>query len=336
MGESFWFFVLCLFAVLILLLFNVVIQDNILVPYKTAKPEVEGFQDIDDKALEELSGAKSEAQGMVRYLTNEEIYDPFYCSIYSQLTQCSLRIQAELALIIQQWTKRGDDIKTFSVLDAGCGTGVASAGLAKVGAKKVIALDKSNAMIKESQEKTLPKTTLNDEQKGSITWKVDDLMNPNALQGGEVTHVIMLYFTIYYFPDKETVFRNLFFWVKPGGKLAIHVVNKHKFDPMLESAAPWLSFSLQKYSEERVTKSEVTFNKFKYSAEFDLQDPLAEFRETFRFNDNKVRRHTHSFKMEDMNTIVGLAKVSGWEYEGFTDLSPIGLEYMYHLHFRHP
>jgi hypothetical protein len=63
---------------------------------------------------------------------------------------------------------------------------------------------------------------------------------------------------------------------------------------------------------------------------------MAEFRETFRFNNNKVRRHTHSFKMEDMNTIVGLAKVSGWEYQGFTDLTPIGLEYMYHLHFRHP
>jgi SAM-dependent methyltransferase len=336
MGESFWFVLFSLIIILTLILFNIIIQDNILVPFNQTKTSVEGFQDIDDKAIEELSGAKPESHGMVRYLTNDEIYDTFYCSIYDQLTQCIPRIQAELGLIIHEWTKRGDDIRSFSVLDAGCGTGIASAALVRLNAKNVIALDKSKAMLKQAQEKTLPLTTLTDEQKARIAWKADDLMNPNALQGGEITHALMLYFTIYYFPDKETVFRNLFFWVKPGGKLVIHVVNKHKFDPMLESSAPWMGFSLQKYSDTRITKSEVVFNKFKYVGEFDLQDPMAEFRETFRFNDNKVRRHRHSFKMEDMNTIVGLAKVSGWEYVGFTDLTPVGLEYMYHLHFRHP
>jgi hypothetical protein len=145
----------------------------------------------------------------------------------------------------------------------------------------------------------------------------------------------MLYFTIYYFNDKETVFRNLFFWTKPGGRLVVHVVNKHKFDPMLESAAPWLGFSLQKYSESRIKKSEVVFNKFKYVGEFDLEDPQAEFRETFRFNDGKVRRQRHSFRMEDMTQIVEFATKAGWDYLGYADLGPISLEYMYHLHFRH-
>jgi hypothetical protein len=161
-------------------------------------------------------------------------------------------------------------------------------------------------------------------------------MNGSAFgAGGKFTHISMLYFTIYYFNDKETVFRNLFFWTKPGGRLVVHVVNKHKFDPMLESAAPWLGFSLQKYSESRIKKSEVVFNKFKYVGEFDLEDPQAEFRETFRFKDGKVRRQRHSFRMEDMIQIVEFATKAGWDYMGYADLGPISLEYMYHLHFRH-
>ena len=136
----------------------------------------------------------------------------------------------------------------------------------------------------------------------------------------------------------EAAFRNLYLWVKPGGKLAIEVVNKHKFDPMLESAAPWLAFSLQKYSKERVTKSKVTFNKFEYDAHFDLDESgdSSEFRETFRFKDGKVRRQRHKLQMPDIKEIVKLAQVAGWKYDNNIDLTPIGFEYAYLLMFTHP
>ena len=67
-----------------------------------------------------------------------------------------------------------------------------------------------------------------------------------------------------------------------------------------------------------------------------MEDPQAEFRETFRFKDGKVRRQRHVFRMEDMNFIVERAVAAGWEYQGHVDLTPIGLEYFFHLHFRHP
>ena len=102
---------------------------------------------------------------------------------------------------------------------------------------------------------------------------------------------------------------------------------------MLESSAPWLGFSLQKYTNERINKSEVTFDKFKYTGEFDLHDPEAEFRETFRFEDGSVRRQRHTFKMENMDEIVGMAKAAGWKYDGFVDETPIHFEYAYLLLF---
>jgi hypothetical protein len=97
-----------------------------------------------------------------------------------------------------------------------------------------------------------------------------------------------------------------------------------------------MGFSLQKYSKERVTNSKVTFDKFEYEAKFDLIDPIAEFRETFRFKDGSVRRQKHIFYMPPIEEIVKTAKIAGWEYKSYIDLTSIGFEYAYLLLFKHP
>jgi len=143
----------------------------------------------------------------------------------------------------------------------------------------------------------------------------------------------MLYFTFYYLPDQEEFFRFANMWMKPGGKLIIEVVNKYKFDPILESASPFLAFSLQKYSKERIMKSKVTFDKFDYEAEFQLTDPKGEFYETFRFKNNHVRRQKHIFNMPTIDAIVKMGKIAGFKYIGFQDLNALGFEYAYLLQF---
>lgn len=320
---------------------NGILYESLLNPWRESKltlDGVEGFATGGSEGFADASGgiahARDEKEQGVKYLENDQIYDSFYAGIYNQLTQGANRTQAEVGLMLHEWTKQGEDLKTFEVLDAGCGTGIAVASLAKIGAKRVFGMDSSEAMIRQARDVVIPQTTLTPDQQKAVNFKVGDIIDPSAFQGGTFTHSFMMYFTVYYLKDKETAFRNMYFWTKPGGRMVISVVNKHKFDPMLESAAPWLGFSLQKYADKRITKSEVVFNKFKYVAEFDLQDPGAEFRETFRFNDGKVRRHRHELRMEDMNVIVGMAKNAGWEYIGFADLTPIGAEYFYHLHFK--
>jgi ubiquinone/menaquinone biosynthesis C-methylase UbiE len=292
----------------------------------------EGFQGGESDEL--VQGATDESSGIVKYLDSNELYDDFYASVYDQLTQNSIRTQAEVGLMLHEWTKRGEEYKTFDVLDVGCGTGIASVALAKVGVKKITGLDASDAMLKQAETVTQAQSTLTSEQSKHLEWRKGNAIDPSVVAPAEFTHAFLMYFTLYYFADKEALFRNLYLWIKPGGRLCISVVNKHKFDPMLESSAPFVAFSLQKYSKQRVTKSEVVFNRFTYSGDFDLQDPLAEFRETFRFKSGKIRRQKHSLKMEDMNQIVGYAKLAGWNYSGFVDLTPVGFEYAYHLHFR--
>lgn len=289
--------------------------------------DIEGF-------TSEIPGATSDSDRNIKWLTNEDLYDSFYASVYDQLCKPYVRNQSEAALILHEWTKRDEDKTTFRVLDIGCGTGITVCSLAKMGVARAVGLDSSQAMIQWAKTKNMPSTTLDDEQKQAIEWRLGDVNDPSACSGGEFDHVCMLYFTVYYLKNKEAVFRNIYLWTKPGGKFVIQVVNKHKFDPMLESASPWLFFSLQKYADSRITRSEVDFNKFKYTGDFLLEDPSAEFRETFRFSNNTVRYQKHELFMEDMSAIVGMAKAAGWEFIGNVDLTPISFQYSYHLHFK--
>ena len=270
------------------------------------------------------------------FLNNEQLYDEFYASVYNQLTQNVRMTQQKVALIANEWKKTGTQMEHVDALDAGCGTGVGCASLAKLNAKTVLGVDKSKAMLEQAETVTVGQSKLTEEQKKKITFREADLMNPSALGGASVTHAICLYFTIYYLPDKEAFFRNLFLWVKPGGELVVEVVNKYKFDPLLDSASPWVGFSLQKYSKERVTESKVVFDKFDYSGKFDLVDPGAEFRETFRFKDGNVRRQRHRFTMDSIDEIAKIGKTAGWVYTKYVDLTMIGFEYSYLLFFRHP
>jgi SAM-dependent methyltransferase len=281
------------------------------------------------------------SEGEARKTTTEwiqapELFDDFYAEVYDQLAQGSARLQAETGLALHAFKQNGQTLEEMRILDAGSGTGIVSAALAKMNVAKIIGVDVSPAMIRRAQKVTLPQSTLTEEQKQRIEFRQSDLLNPSALAPGEVSNAICFYFVPYYIADKEAFFRNLFVWVRPGGMIAIEVVNKHKFDPMLDSAAPWMGFSLQKYSKDRITESKVTFDKFTYEGKFDLIDPVAEFRETFRFKDGSVRRQKHIFVMPAIEDIVKTAKIVGWEYKSYIDLTTIGFEYAYLLLFRHP
>lgn len=296
-------------------------QFYIEVPPGGAEFQREGFQDG--------SGESNEV-----YMNNDQLYDTFYASIYDQLTQGMGRAQAKVAFLMEDWKKEGFSPSKMNILDAGCGTGISTVTFAKAGAESVLGLDKSTAMIQRAESYTMAKAGLTPEQRKRITFRKGDLLNPSAVDAASMTHAVCFYFTIYYLNDKEAFFRNMYSWIQPGGKLVVEVVNKYKFDPMLDSSAPWLSFSLQKYSKDRITESKVTFDKFEYSGKFELEDPVAEFRETFRFKDGKIRRQKHRLTMPSIEEIVKSAQAAGWVYTKYYDLTMLGFEYAYLLSFR--
>ena len=267
------------------------------------------------------------------WLQNDELFDDFYASVFTKLTQIESLVQAEAAICLQEFeqTKKKE---VMNILDAGCGVGIATCAFKKLGVRQVVGMDKSRAMIQYARTNVLPNTTLKDTEKQDVEFRNMDLLGPTSATGAEFTDACILYFTIYYFRDLDTLFRNLALWVKPGGSLAIEVVNKYKFEPILNPSNPWVGISPQKYAKERLHKSTIVFDKFDYESVFELEDPRAEFRETFKFKDGSVRRQKHTLYMRSIPEMIRMAKDAGWLYTKYVDLMPLSFPYGYLLFFK--
>jgi ubiquinone/menaquinone biosynthesis C-methylase UbiE len=269
------------------------------------------------------------------WLDNSHLYDKFYADIYDQLTSSGNRNRACSAFCMSRWKARTDPAR-MSLLDIGCGTGQAALGFAKLGVSKVCGLDSSTAMIEKCKENQRQEKS---GEKLPIEWRVGDASDLSAAHENEFTHATLYYFSIYYLKDKQAFFKNLHRWIAPGGSICIEVVNKYKFDPMFQSAAPFLGFSLQKYTNKRHNTSKITFNKFEYEGSFNLLEEgdkaeAAEFREVITFKDSEtIRRQKHSLYMPEIKEIIKAADGAGFQYMGYQDMMGLGFEYAYLLFF---
>lgn len=306
---------LVLFGILILLLANYaycVFYDRIV---EKGLYAVEGFE-----------------QDMSSHGYLEDPYDKFYATVYNKIFQHDKLVQAETAVIFQEW-KKTEEPKKMRVLDICCGTGVATCFFAKQGVYQATGLDKSAAMLTYAQDVVVPATTLTEAEKGALDWRPADAYAPMACQASEYSHACLLFFSIYYFRDLDALFKNLAYWVKPGGGLVVEVVNKHKFEPVPDVANPWLAVSPQKHTKERITTSKAAFDIFDYDTEFILEGNEAEFKETFKFKDGKKRQQKHILYMPSITKIVSVATEMGWKYDKYLDLQFMGFNYGFLLYF---
>jgi SAM-dependent methyltransferase len=254
-------------------------------------------------------------------IPTDKLYDGFYAGIYDSLVQGEKsRIPFEVEIIVEYIKRLVPEKEYWSILDIGCGTGDHCAEFTKYGAGSVTGLDKSQAMITKAKSKHADK---------GIDWKIGDAITVDLFTPDTFNLVTFFYFSIYYFPNRIDVFKNCYAWMKPGSVLTIHVVNRKKFDPILDSASPFPAFSLQKYSKERVMHSKVTFDKFEYEANFEIDGANARFKENFDFKDGTKRKQEHQLIMPTMEEIIKDAEAGGFRYRDYTDLRKIGYEYMY-------
>jgi len=242
------------------------------------------------------------------FKTGADVYDDFYSTIYDYLVFNESKNDFEISQIVSITKPSADSV----ILDVGSGTGHHVAKMTEKGFN-VVGLDISPAMVKEAQTK-YPEYSKN--------FKRGDALNLAEFHNNSFSHIMCMYFTIYYFKNKRQFFNNCMEWLKPGGCLILHVVDREKFDPILPPGNPLYIVSPQKYAKERITKTKVTFNEFVYNSNFSLDDAgnRAVFEEKFRFNDGKVRKQEQVLYMEDADEIVSQATDAGFVIQGKIDL----------------
>jgi len=249
---------------------------------------------------------------------NTEIYDDFYSEIYDHLVFNNLKDDYEIGQIKNKTTPTSKSV----ILDVGSGTGHHVAKLASSinSSLDIIGIDVSPSMISKAK---LNYPDYNFMVGNALDY---DMFKPNTF-----THILCLYFTLYYFENKRKFFSNCMEWLMPGGTLIVHVVNREKFDPILPPGNPLYIVSPQKYAKKRITSTKITFNEFVYSSDFELDTPnnVATFHEKFKFNDGKVRKQEHKLFMESETDIITMAQDVGFLIQGKIDLLECAYEYQY-------
>lgn len=280
---------------------------TIIVFFKYANPVKEGMINTTDKIL---------------YKEGIAMYDDFYADIYDYLVYNSIKNDYEVGMIINS----SSPSETSVIADIGCGTGHHVANLSAKNLK-VIGIDISPAMIKKAKE-----------EHPNSSFQVGNAMDNSLFKMNSLTHILCMYFTIYYFKDKRHFFDNCMEWLMPGGFLIVHLVDRESFDPILPPGNPLYVVSPQKYAKERITNTKITFNDFVYSANFNLDkdSDMARFDEKFKFNDGRVRKQQQTLYMEDTSAIINNAQDCGFILHGKIDLVKCAYENQYLYIFAKP
>ena len=251
-----------------------------------------------------LEGFQSQEKFLFK--SGDEVYDDFYANIYDYLVFNNIKNAYEIGEIVN---KTSAD-ETSVILDIGCGTGH-HVDLLSQQNLKVVGIDISPSMIQKAKENFPGKD-----------FSVGNALNSTQFNYNVFTHILCLYFTIYYFPDKKQFFDNCMDWLMPGGYLIVHLVDRENFDPILPPGNPLYIVSPQKYAKERITTTKVTFNDFVYNSDFkfDKSTNIATFDEKFKFNNGNVRKQEQKLYMEDTQDILTIAQQSGFILQGKIDL----------------
>jgi len=251
-------------------------------------------------------GMALQQQDKFLFKEGENIYDDFYVDIYDHLVYNTIKNDYEIGRLLNETSL----VSTSIIADIGCGTGHHVANLSAKNLN-VIGIDISPSMIKKAKEKY-----------PSYNFRLGNAVDNGLFNMNSLTHILCLYFTIYYFKDKRHFFDNCMDWLMPGGYLIVHLVDRETFDPILPPGNPLYIVSPQKYAKERITKTKITFNDFVYSSNFNLDknNDMATFDEKFVFNDGKIRKQQQKLYMEDTSTIINNAQECGFILQGKIDL----------------
>jgi SAM-dependent methyltransferase len=266
---------------------------------------------------------------------NDEVFDdPFYVGIYDELFYKKLYNSYEVGIILNEIHPTSKDV----VIEIGSKTGSYTSALQQSCGCNVIGLDTSKAMV-EYASKRHP----------NCKFVQGDPLDFMSFSSEYATAILLLDFAIYYIKDRRTLFYNCYHWLKPGGYLVLHLVNRHMFDPIVPAAKPFTLVSPQSVAKKRITSSDVVFKDFDYKSKFEFHQEKEEGQEgqggqddnhvkasdsvtiieTMKDRRGKVRKNVRSLRMSGQKIIIGEAKDSGFTMLGQYDLVKSQREYQY-------
>ena len=257
-----------------------------------------------------------EVEGFDNNYNQNNMYDDFYASIYDFIAFDNDKNNFEVKKIIE-WTN--PDMNSV-ILDIGSGLGHHVKELNEKYCGDIIGIDKSQDMVDYSKH-LYPDI--------SASFLNIDITTGSAFPKQHFSHILCLYFTIYYIQDQKLFLQNCFNMLQNNGYLVLHLVNKDNISTILRP--DYVNDVLHNY----IPKTTIDFNKFQYSSNFDtsLDDKNVVFKEQFVFKNGEKRTHNHNLFMNDPEVILNFVRSVGFIVEGKIDMADCNYEnhYLYIL-----
>jgi len=251
-----------------------------------------------------------------------DMKDAFYAAVYDQLFNQKVNNAYEVGAIINKYP----DISNQTVaLDIGAGTGAYMSAFIQNGITDITGIESSADMIAQAK-KTHSDLNLN-------IVKGDPAV-ATSFKPESFTLVTMMNFEVYYMPNTEQLFSNIYAWLKPGGYFVLHLVDPRKFN-----AAGLLAVAGgQGQGQRNKAQAVVKFNEFEYKSDVQIfPNDMVQYREVFTDDKTgKVRKHARDFKMPSPQTFIELATGVGFNMLGQIDLVKAQKEYQYFYLFYKP
>jgi SAM-dependent methyltransferase len=251
---------------------------------------------------------------------NDEKYDDFYASIYKKINFDILKNEYEVGSIVNSTQPTSSSL----ILDIGSGTGEHVNKFNKKGFN-AIGLDKSQSMINIASEEYPDFEFIN-----------GDVINNMIFSPHSFTHITCFNYTLYEIDNKLAFFNSCYEWLKPGGFLIVHIVNKNNFTPEFNKADPLKIRSNTQLGNEANKANKINFEDITYKKLFNIEKNKneTEMTEIFKDSNNKVRKHIQKIQIPSKNEILNKAKQIGFIEDSIINLNAVNYnnEYLYILY----
>lgn len=276
-----------------------------------------------------------------RHQTVPTIYSKNYVRVYDALFNVYrknvIRIECAMFMHTTQLLPSNDPgDRVQRVLDLGCGTGGHLIHMARQHPRmQVWGIDVSSTCIQHCS-KAVEKDYLS-----NVRMVEGDFHTKGHFEKGRFDAITAFYFTIYYARSFKRLFENVYHWLRPGGHLCMHVVDVHRFDPIVDVANPLLGINPQKYVGKRLMRSRVHLNRgFFYESQF---RPAPSNRSRLRFMDrvidtvNQIKiENQHPVNIVPYQQLANAATDAGLRFVKQIPLNVCGYEYQYLAFFEKP
>lgn len=247
------------------------------------------------------------------------IYDNFYVNVYDDIFYNKLKTDYEIGTIQNNINATEESL----VLDIGSGTGhhVKEMDNNKI---KAVGIDVSPDMVKKAKD-NFPE----------LIFRERDALHQNSFEPSTFTHITCFNHTIYYFSNKDRFFQNCYYWLKPGGCIILHLVNKERFDPVMPSGDLY-SIIPSKYVSKKERETFIKFVGYDYKSNVEVypNDSTAVLHERFKnVKTGDIRKQELMLYMPTRKRIINMAKNNGFIVLGEVDMGSINFpdQYIYIL-----